>query len=251
MQWYYKVNTQKTGPVTEEEFKSLVENGTITTSTPVWSELTGKWITYGEYTGETAAPAPQASAPAGAVAACAECGKTFPVDEMVKYGQYAVCASCKPAFFQKVQEGASLPNSFVYAGFWTRFGAKFIDGLILYAVNTAITLVTTGMLVSARSQNPEAARGAMLAVFGLQLLVAAAYTIFFVGKFQATPGKMALGIKIIMPDGGRITYGRAVGRYFSEFLSSLTLGIGYLMAAFDQEKRALHDRVAATRVVKK
>ena len=110
----------------------------------------------------------------------------------------------------------------------------------------------TGVLVSARSgQDPTAIGGTMLAVFGLQMAVAAAYSVFFVGKFQATPGKMALGIKIITPDGGRVGYGRALGRYFAEFLSSIILGIGYLMAAFDQEKRALHDRICTTRVVKK
>ena len=48
-----------------------------------------------------------------------------------------------------------------------------------------------------------------------------------------------------------MTYGRATGRYFAHFLSSFTLGIGYLIAAFDNEKRALHDHVCDTRVVYK
>ena len=254
MRWYYKLDSQKIGPVTEEEIETLVQNGTITSSTPVWNDLAGKWMTYGESKGE-AAPAPgQAGAPsaAAAMAECAECGKTFPVDNMVRYGQYTVCAACKPAFFQKVQEGTSLPNSVAYAGFWTRFGAKFIDGLIIYAADMAISFALTGALVAARTgQNPGEIAGATLAVLGLQMAVAAAYSIFFVGTYQATPGKMALGIKIITPDGGRVGYGRAVGRYFAEFLSSIILCIGYLMAAFDHEKRALHDRICSTRVVKK
>ncbi len=246
MRWYYKLDEQKVGPVTEEEIEQLVTNGTINANTPVWNDLTGKWTTYGESKGGAAA------APAVETASCAECGKTFPVNDMVRYGQYTVCAACKPAFFQKVQEGANLPNSLVYAGFWTRFGAKFVDGLILYAVNTAISFVMLGTLISSqRGQDPMAAMGATFAALGLQMAVAAAYTIIFVGKYQATPGKMALGIKIVSPDGGRISYGRAVGRYFAEMLSSIILCIGYLMAAFDQEKRALHDRICATRVVKK
>jgi uncharacterized RDD family membrane protein YckC len=68
--------------------------------------------------------------------------------------------------------------------------------------------------------------------------------------YGATPGKMALGLKIVRPDGGPISAGRAVGRYFAEILSALTLMIGYMMAGWDSEKRALHDRIADTRVIK-
>jgi len=48
-----------------------------------------------------------------------------------------------------------------------------------------------------------------------------------------------------------ITYGRATGRCFAEILSGMICYIGYLMAAFDEEKRALHDRICNTRVVKR
>jgi uncharacterized RDD family membrane protein YckC len=48
-----------------------------------------------------------------------------------------------------------------------------------------------------------------------------------------------------------VSYGRAFGRYFGTWLSGLTLGIGYIMAAFDDQKRSLHDRVCDTRVIKK
>jgi uncharacterized RDD family membrane protein YckC len=40
-----------------------------------------------------------------------------------------------------------------------------------------------------------------------------------------------------------------VGRYFSEMLSGMIMMIGYIMAGFDDEKRALHDRICNTRVV--
>jgi uncharacterized RDD family membrane protein YckC len=83
------------------------------------------------------------------------------------------------------------------------------------------------------------------------LVIPIAYTTFFVGRFAATPGKMACGLRIITPDGGRVSYGRALGRCFAEWLSGLTLTIGYIIAAFDPEKRALHDRICETRVVYK
>jgi uncharacterized RDD family membrane protein YckC len=96
--------------------------------------------------------------------------------------------------------------------------------------------------------------GALALQFFVQVLSIAFgvfYASFFIGKFAATPGKMICGLKVVMGDGTRVSYGRAIGRYFAEWLSGLTMGIGYIMAAFDDEKRALHDRICDTRVVKK
>jgi uncharacterized RDD family membrane protein YckC len=62
---------------------------------------------------------------------------------------------------------------------------------------------------------------------------------------------MACGLKVVTPEGDKITYLRAFGRYFAKIVSSLTLLIGFIMAAFDDEKRALHDRICDTRVVRK
>lgn len=252
MRWYYEVGSQKKGPVTQAEVETLVQDGTITASTPVWNDQSGMWIPYGELKEGAAAkrPLPRQDSSPAAQAICPECGLTFSVDEMVQYGQQWICAACKPVFFQKVKEGTSLPTSLVYASFWTRFGAKFIDTLILYVINLLVSFAAgTAMVPDAK--NPAAALAPMFGVFALQLVIQAAYATFFVGKFQATPGKMALGIMVITPEGGPVSYGRALGRHFAEMLSGIILGIGYLMAAFDQEKRALHDRICGTRVVKK
>ncbi len=59
------------------------------------------------------------------------------------------------------------------------------------------------------------------------------------------------GLKVIRSDGSPISYWRAFGRYLGTQLSSLTLMIGYIIAAFDDEKRALHDHICDTRVVRK
>ena len=75
------------------------------------------------------------------------------------------------------------------------------------------------------------------------------YETIFIGKYGATVGKMACRIKVVTADGGQVSYLRAVGRYFAKLLSAFTLMIGYIIAAFDPEKRALHDRICNTRVV--
>jgi uncharacterized RDD family membrane protein YckC len=66
---------------------------------------------------------------------------------------------------------------------------------------------------------------------------------------QATIGKMAFDLKVMRTDGSRISFLRGVGRYFSKWVSTIILMIGYIMAAFDRRKQALHDKIADTLVV--
>jgi uncharacterized RDD family membrane protein YckC len=83
------------------------------------------------------------------------------------------------------------------------------------------------------------------------MAIAATYEAVFVNKLGATPGKMVLGLRVVRPDGGPISLGRAFGRYFAKILSTIILFIGYIMVAFDREKRGLHDILVDTRVIKK
>jgi uncharacterized RDD family membrane protein YckC len=62
---------------------------------------------------------------------------------------------------------------------------------------------------------------------------------------------MACGMKVTDENGNRITFARATGRYFGEYLSALTLFIGYMMAGWTERKQALHDLLAGTLVVRK
>ena len=89
-----------------------------------------------------------------------------------------------------------------------------------------------------------------LLLYAIQIGTSATYEIVFVARFAATPGKMACGLKVFRADGAALGWGRATARFFANMLNGFTLGIGYLLAAFDAEKRALHDMVCDTRVVK-
>jgi uncharacterized RDD family membrane protein YckC len=60
---------------------------------------------------------------------------------------------------------------------------------------------------------------------------------------------MALGLKVIRPGGGPVSLGRAIGRYFAKMLSTVILGIGYIMIGFDSKKRGMHDMICDTRVI--
>jgi uncharacterized RDD family membrane protein YckC len=72
-----------------------------------------------------------------------------------------------------------------------------------------------------------------------------------VGKYGATPGKMALGLRIVSSSGEPVTYVKALARFFAEMVSAIICYIGYIMAAFDEQRKALHDQICDTRVIRK
>jgi uncharacterized RDD family membrane protein YckC len=188
----------------------------------------------------------------GGQARCSSCGGVFGTADMVSFGDAWVCAACKPAYFQRIQQGEQPQRTMVYAGFWIRFVAKLIDGVILYLAQMPLV-----MLMGSAGTQPPANPAELAAYFsktagttGVAVAMGVAYTVFFLGRFGATPGKMALKLKVVRPEGEPISYLQALGRYFGEIVSSLTCSIGYIVAGFDTEKRALHDRIAATRVLR-
>lgn len=247
MDWYYADEGNRSGPVSEEQLRSLLARGTVNDGTLVWHEGMKDWAPLGS-TGFRLG-VPMAAGPAGMVR-CAECGRSFPQDEVIAYQGVHVCGQCKGVFFQRVKEGGALPGEFNYGGFWIRVGAKILDNIILYVVNLAGLALLGALLAS----STDPAQGPNPLFLILSILVSYAppivYTTFFVGRYGATPGKMAAGLKVVRPNGDQVTYLRAFGRYFAEMLSLFIFFIGYIMAAFDDEKRALHDRICDTRVVR-
>jgi uncharacterized RDD family membrane protein YckC len=186
----------------------------------------------------------------GPEAVCAECGKLFAVQDMIRHGGAYICAGCKPVFMQKLAEGVELnTRELSYAGFWIRFGAYFLDMLILMAVNLCIGMIAGLSLAQAAGVRPKGAMTLQLVFFAINMTVGIAYEVLLLGTYGATLGKMACNIKVVKADGSRISYLRAFGRYFGKILSSFTCLIGFIMAGFDSQKRALHDYVCNTRVV--
>lgn len=248
MQWYYAGKDGQVGPVSEEEFQSLVKNGTITPRTLVWNSTMTDWQEYGGTGGGSTGSADSSG---GQTWYCSECGKAFPQDEMIRFGNSWVCALCKPVFIQKIKEGVTT-SRMEYGGFWIRFGAFFIDGMITGAVNLILSIpFYILMAVSANSNASSEVFIYTILNYLVSFGVGVTYETFFLGKFAATPGKMACGLKVVSPEGGKITYLRAFARYFAKMLSGIILYIGFIIAAFDDEKRALHDRICDTRVIRK
>lgn len=184
---------------------------------------------------------------------CSQCGRSFAQSDLVQIAGNWVCGDCKPAFLSRVMAGGAAVSPWDYAGFWVRVGAQMIDGITLGIVQASAAFLFFGTFGA--QFLPGVTRSAPVGVMmGFQLFTyatAIAYYTLFLHYRGATPGKMALGLKVIRSDGSPLGWGVSIGRYFMYLVSGLILGIGYFMAGFDKEKRALHDRVCDTRVVYK
>jgi uncharacterized RDD family membrane protein YckC len=229
MNWFYASNGTQQGPVTEADLLALLQAGTISANTQVWQEGMADWKPLSEARPDLAA---NAISP-------------------------AFNPAVKNLNVQAMREGA-IPSMYAgplnYAGFWIRFAAKFIDGILMQVIGVIIQMgfgmVAAVSMPTDASGEPSGAAIAMIFLgMGLSILAQALYNGIMVGKFGATLGKMACGLKVVMPDGSKVSMARAFGRYFAEILSGLILLIGYIMAGFDDEKRALHDHIASTRVI--
>jgi len=194
--------------------------------------------------------APMGTAVAAPAHYCSQCGRPYPSEELVRFGAATVCANCKEIYAQRLRETGQVAGTRVYGGFWIRFIAVFIDGIALWIVNFAIQTVTATRISTGDLSN----MGLVMSSIGINFVISIAlqmtYESFFLVRFGATPGKMIFKLKVITAEGGGLTWGRAIARYFAKILSGITLMIGYIMAGFDPEKRALHDYIVGTRVIR-
>jgi uncharacterized RDD family membrane protein YckC len=155
----------------------------------------------------------------------------------------------EPAFSLAVEE------DFRPAGFWIRFVASILDGIvggIIMVVIAVPFVLLTGILGAVGDPAAMTSKilGLGLAMNAIVILVSMLYEVIFVGWRGQTPGKMLLGLKIIRMDGGEVDYIKAFIRWIGKMVSGFILGIGYIMAAFTENKRALHDYIAGTRVIR-
>lgn len=139
-----------------------------------------------------------------------------------------------------------------YAGFWKRVAAILIDTVLTMLVGGLIGAMI-GLVIAVSAKGVDIQSAAMEGVFNLIGLVIG--WVYFASmessSYQATLGKMALGIRVCDLDGNRVSFGRASGRHFAKILSAVLLLVGYVMAAFTAKKQGLHDMIASTLVIDK
>jgi uncharacterized RDD family membrane protein YckC len=250
MQWFYVKDGERVGPVSDLDFKATFERGDITEDSLVWNKTLTEWIAYKDLPESAEIPAAKENGEY-ITQTCSLCHKSFSSEDLITFEGKRICAACKPFMVQHLRENAELHTSLdlEYVGFWPRFAAIFIDGIVMSIISVPASLAQTHF--AAQGQFESTYKVFAVLCYLIQLVVPAVYEILMIKKTGATLGKMALGIKVVRPDGSSLSWGASIGRYFAKIVSGLILNIGYIMAAFDDEKRALHDRMCNTRVVKK
>lgn len=149
-----------------------------------------------------------------------------------------VCPNCGAKSGEsKFSSKASGESNENYAGFWVRFIAYFLDGLIL---------IIPVVLCFAIAGSNE------LLGYLLSWIVGFAYFAYLESSWRkATFGKQAMGLIVINMDGSQLSFQQASIRYIAKIISAFILYIGFIMIGFTEKKQGLHDMIANTLVVKK
>ncbi len=160
---------------------------------------------------------------------CKICGQDNPPEARF-------CAKCGATLVSEVEPPPPLalpPVEVEYVGGMTRLGAAIIDGGIVFAISFALFWLS---------------RFANWAPMGFLLLL---YHWLFTGLKGQTPGKMAVGIKVVNAQGDRPALGVAALReILGKFVSTIVLFVGFLWIDIDKQKQGWHDKIAGTYVVK-
>jgi uncharacterized RDD family membrane protein YckC len=142
----------------------------------------------------------------------------------------------------------------LHAGFWRRVLAWLIDALVLSPVFVMLYLGVAGTAAAPLAMRPHGLLPfrVLPSLWLVGVLVPwLYYALCECSAWQATPGKLALGLRVTDECGRRIGFGRATGRFFGKLLSGLVLDIGYLLAGWTERKQALHDLMAGCCVVRR
>ena len=187
---------------------------------------------------------------------CSRCGAQNP-------GQATFCQRCGaglgtnlPAPTQGVPVAPYAPSvsSAGYGGFWIRFVAWIVDAIIIsigsFPLRIMFHLPRHGF-GPFYDGHPGPGFFLLPGFFGASLVIHWLYEALMTSSsWQATVGKKILNLRVTDDAGNRLTFLHATGRHFAKYVSNLTLGIGYIMIAFTDRKRGLHDMIAGTLVRK-
>ena len=255
-QWYYAdAQRERHGPVEADILRDKFRRNELDLATLVWREGMSQWQPLSAMAGELQLLV-QADAGTGidlrADYQAIEDGTAVAKASAAAPSPYAAPTSATTG--EAVVNGGEI----VYAGFWKRVAAYFIDSLVVGMVGGVIAMVI-GMVLGIGMAGLGSGDTMGAGFIAIQLLTnlisiglsAAYYAGFHASAGKATLGKMAVGIKVVRSNGERITIARGIGRYFAAMLSGLILCIGYLMAAFTERKQSLHDMICDTLVVDK
>ena len=257
-QWHYVENGQSVGPVDEAVLRERASSGLLGPADLVWTEGMPDWVAAGTVP-QIITSGPAATLPSG---------NTTP-QQALEPRDASPGNDAYPPYLQPAQHWQTMPRALTYAGFWKRAVAYILDQLILAIAAMMVAcllgcIVLVPLIVSSGVQSEQAInRLVEQKMQDYEMLISiVSWIVNIIGiwlyhalmessRWQATPGKLALGIRVTDLNGHRISFGRATGRHFGKIISGIPLLIGWIMVAFTKKKQALHDMVAGCLVIKK
>jgi uncharacterized RDD family membrane protein YckC len=141
------------------------------------------------------------------------------------------------------------PATMRYAGFWIRALASIVDVLIFSGISLGINMAMGQGFEEAMGLDGSDWTTGDTITFAVENLLSTIYEALMVARFGGTLGKLLCRIRVVTAQGERLGYGHAFLRALAQWASLLPCGLGYVLAAFDREKRALHDFLCNTRVI--
>ncbi len=140
------------------------------------------------------------------------------------------------------QVNPQIETSLQNAGFWRRYFAFSLDGLLLSLVGFGVAIISGAI------NNPE--RYTQLQLRPIPLLLRTLYFVLMWVNFNGqTIGKKVFGVRAVTVDNKPLGYGKAILRAVGYEISALPLFLGFLWVAWDKEKRGWHDKIAGTKVI--
>ena len=189
---------------------------------------------------------------------CGHCGHELPARDKVSSPHPADAAELdlensdpdhRPALPRPWKSPVGAMKNDEPAGFGVRLVAAVVDGLILGIPLFLTTLVWGTFALSATDTGVPAFSLPLLAIAFPMLCLT--YFVLFWGYRGATPGKSLLAIVVESEEGeSPIGCQRAALRALGYVASLLIMGLGFVLIAFSDDKRGLHDRIAGTRVMR-
>jgi uncharacterized RDD family membrane protein YckC len=171
-----------------------------------------------------------------------------PNDEGVEYGAPPIPPSPPPSGSAKSSFGepapAGLAVTLVAAGFWVRWLAFAIDSIIVASIAGILSFGLSFALFFLPFPEPITLLSRLVVIYF--------YYGWFYSEKGASPGKMLLGLRVVETGTHRnLNYTKAFLREsVGKFISGAILLIGFIIAGFREDKRALHDLIFDSRVVK-
>ncbi len=181
------------------------------------------------------------------LAVCSTCGGSFCPNCIISLQGKTVCAGCKGGVVQDIKSNAS--DGLDMAGRGARFGAQFVDGLLMMLSVFPILMVIGMWSLTDPKVNQQLA--AQIVTNLLPAILFCAYEALMLQSRGQTLGKMVAKIKVVQADGSDLTTAQCWKRAGSRSLLAITQigGIIDILMIFSANRQCLHDRIAKTRVV--